>query len=388
MAADPVHEGCPPPTILSYPRRMSADRVFRTETIDGLVVPAIIHNGGHYFVDMPVFADGLVDCWELVDLAGFREKLASGWVVPRAPDGATFRVHELAEWTVEEGRWELDEEGLYEKVVGRVRELNPTMERLHDGHGLTEEIVDGKAVAIMRVAHEKPVRLIHPERLWPDRVRGEERSVLVHDGHDGDYHVASLRVYADGVLELGRLSATETLDRAGFERAVRSRRVVANAPVGARVQIRGLGSFRVAGAFQLASMSEIVREIPDLVDAANHRLDSVARCRVAYAAYLAEPTVARREVLREAYESVPKHNRMYVGDMDTKDVAVRMVLYGDKEIETWSHRAVARALGHAPLPQIRVPKPVDEKGKGKGGRDTEKAAGLKGEVASGRRKGK
>ena len=60
--------------------------------------------------------------------------------------------------------------------------------------------------------------------------------------------------------------------------------------------------------------------------------------------------------LRAAYEAVPEHHRMYVGDMDTKDVAVRMIIYGEQEIEGWSHRLVARARG-LPLPTIRVPKP-------------------------------
>ena len=48
---------------------MTADRISRTRIIEGVTVPAFIHNGGiHFFVNLQVFADGLVDCWELVDL--------------------------------------------------------------------------------------------------------------------------------------------------------------------------------------------------------------------------------------------------------------------------------------------------------------------------------
>jgi len=42
--------------------------------------------------------------------------------------------------------------------------------------------------------------------------------------------------------------------------------------------------------------------------------------------------------------------------MDTKDVAVRMILYGDQEIENWSHWIASRERGE-PLPAITVPKP-------------------------------
>ena len=45
---------------------------------------------------------------------------------------------------------------------------------------------------------------------------------------------------------------------------------------------------------------------------------------------------------------------------DTKDIAVRMVIYGDQEIENWSHRAAARAQGDQDPPTISVPKPIDE----------------------------
>ena len=41
---------------------MTADRISRTRIIEGVAVPAFIQNGGtHYFVNLQVFADGLVD---------------------------------------------------------------------------------------------------------------------------------------------------------------------------------------------------------------------------------------------------------------------------------------------------------------------------------------
>ena len=53
------------------------------------------------------------------------------------------------------------------------------------------------------------------------------------------------------------------------------------------------------------------------------------RCREAYREYLDHPTVANRERLKRVYEEVPEHHRMYVGDMDTKDIPVRTIIYGE-----------------------------------------------------------
>ena len=37
--------------------------------------------------------------------------------------------------------------------------------------------------------------------------------------------------------------------------------------------------------------------------------------------------ILNREVLRKAYEAVPESERMYLGDMDSKDSDYRRILY-------------------------------------------------------------
>ena len=53
----------------------------------------------------------------------------------------------------------------------------------------------------------------------------------------------------------------------------------------------------------------------------------------AYHAYLVEPTDFYKERLREAYEAVPEHERMYLGDMDTRDGDFRRILYTNEKRE-------------------------------------------------------
>jgi len=47
----------------------------RVMIIDGVVLPAFIRNGGYFFINLPVYADGLVDAWDLLDRQLFEEKL-------------------------------------------------------------------------------------------------------------------------------------------------------------------------------------------------------------------------------------------------------------------------------------------------------------------------
>jgi len=323
--------------------------------IDGVVTPAFIHNGGtHFFVNLQVFADGLVECWEMVDLALFRAKLRSGWVDPAPPEGAQVSVHGLASWTIAQPQWELDAEDLFARVEHLVRELNPQMENLYDCHGSTTKIVDGVKVARLGMVSERPLRF-NGSGWSAKRVHGEKLSMLVREGDD--FHLANVRVFADGVVEIGRRATPETTDVDGLRAMVEAKRIVGSVPIGGRVRIHELGSFIVGKAHGGVDPIEQLLQVKDLVSTLNGAPDSVDRCRSAYEAYVAAPSEQARETLRIAYEAVPKHQRMYVGDMDTKDIPVRMIVYGDQEIEGWTHRLLARKQGIEPLPEIRVPKP-------------------------------
>ncbi|MFF9765217.1 NADAR family protein [Streptomyces sp. NPDC014636] len=97
---------------------------------DGVRVPgtwrhAFICNGGTYFLtDLFIYADGLVDCWGLVTLDEFEQKLRSGWVATSLPDGGRASAHHLASWTFGEPRTWLTPELLIAEVRDTVDELN------------------------------------------------------------------------------------------------------------------------------------------------------------------------------------------------------------------------------------------------------------------------
>lgn len=332
---------------------MSGNRIARTKTIDGLVTPAFIHNAQHHFINLEVYADGLVNCWELVDLALFRESLASGWVTPRVPDGQEIRVHGLGGWKIANGRWALSNDDLYRRVTDLVRALNPRLENLHDCGGQTFENVGGVKVSILGSASEQPIRMSEPGP-FAQRIKGDNMSVFVRAGDL--LYLADLRAFADGVIELGRLPSPESLDLAQLDAAIADGRIVSSPAVGARVEVHQLGSFELSEVRWSVAIEDIRRTVPDLIDTANGRPDSVQRCRAAFQAYMADPTEHALDALRIAYEGVPSQKRPFVGDMDTKDIPVRMILYGDQEIERWSHLTVARSEGW-PLPTITVPKP-------------------------------
>jgi hypothetical protein len=168
--------------------------------------------------------------------------------------------------------------------------------------------------------------------------------------HNGSYYLSPISIYQDGLIDCWGL-----VDFEGFKQKVRSGWVVTQPPEGARVSVPFLADFRAADAYYWVQAEELIKEVADEIEELNHRPSSVKRCYEAYKQFQDNPTEGTRDALRKAYEAVPEHNRTYVlGDMDVKDIPIRMIIYGEHEIGNWSHRIVARNQGMKPLPSIKI----------------------------------
>ncbi|WP_432196616.1 NADAR family protein [Streptomyces sp. bgisy027] len=95
------------------------------EQIEGTWRHAFIRNAGTYFLtDLLIYADGMVDCWDLVTLEEFAGKLASGWVATDLADGAQASAHHLASWKFAEPRMSLTPEMLLGEIRDDIDQLN------------------------------------------------------------------------------------------------------------------------------------------------------------------------------------------------------------------------------------------------------------------------
>ena len=79
--------------------------------------------------------------------------------------------------------------------------------------------------------------------------------------------------------------------------------------------------------------SQKFKEIEDMMKKVCEEETTLELCKEAYFEYLTDPCDYTKEKLRKAYEAVPEHERMYLGDMDSKDWDYRRILYSDKKRE-------------------------------------------------------
>ncbi|MFF4542576.1 NADAR family protein [Streptomyces aureus] len=99
-------------------------------TADGVRIPGtwrhvFIRNGEHYFLtDLFIYADGLIDCWGLVTIEEFEEKLRTGWVATSLPEGGEASADELAEWKFSEPQSGRTPELMLAEVRDTIDQLN------------------------------------------------------------------------------------------------------------------------------------------------------------------------------------------------------------------------------------------------------------------------
>jgi ribA/ribD-fused uncharacterized protein len=93
------------------------------EQIEGTWRPVFIKNGPSYHLaDLKIYADGLIDCWGLVDLAGFREKIRTGWIATSIDESGQASAHHLASWQFHEPK-SISPQQLLDEVEDTIAEL-------------------------------------------------------------------------------------------------------------------------------------------------------------------------------------------------------------------------------------------------------------------------
>ena len=110
-------------------------RLVDGERIEGSWRHIFIKNGNAYFLtDLEIYADGMIDCWGLVNFATFQQKVKSGWVATTFAQGARASVHHLVSWQFDQPMPWLSPQDLIAEVGDEIERLagRQTLEdRLH-----------------------------------------------------------------------------------------------------------------------------------------------------------------------------------------------------------------------------------------------------------------
>ena len=145
-------------------------------------------------------------------------------------------------------------------------------------------------------------------------IRGQGLSAFIHNLN---YYETIIGVFEDGKIDCWGLVNFEE-----FKTKVAQGWVVTEVPKGARISCHHLYYGNSTLEFY-KEIDEFVKEVEDTINLLQGKQTVAETCVEAFARFLTLPTKENKSSLREAYNAIPKHLRIYVlGDMDYKDSAI------------------------------------------------------------------
>jgi len=151
-------------------------------------------------------------------------------------------------------------------------------------------------------------------------IKGTYLQAFIKNGRH--FFVTEIKIYKDGLID-----CWGEVDLEGFKEKVRSGWIRTRLPEGARISMMTSGlNFDATNINAKVEEEEFIKEVEDVLRRFKGELTTSQICHTAMKQYNEHPTEDNKDLLRQAYEAVPKHRRMFLGDMDSKDWEFRKVL--------------------------------------------------------------
>lgn len=298
-------------------------KIYRYQRVEGKYFPGIINNVNYFFTTVALYEDGVIDCWKKVEFQDIKNVIEKGWLCCEAPNGKNISIFQVGNYTIKSAKWKYNKETYYKTIIDNLKELNPKIENINK---ITREIPEEdykKEILFL----SKPFRLEHKINFhqW---FNGDNTFIFYNLG--GQLYLTTLTAYEDKTFEIGLLEEKyfsleeikEMFEKNILTTEVKDRFFIKNF---AEIEIEKINYF--------VEKSQKFKEIEDMMKKVCEEETTLELCREAYFEYLADPCDYTKEKLRKAYEAVPEHERMYLGDMDSKDWDYQRILYSDKKRE-------------------------------------------------------
>jgi hypothetical protein len=141
--------------------------------------------------------------------------------------------------------------------------------------------------------------------------------------NDNVFQLASIIAYADGYYQIG----DDSFSPQEITEMVQKKQLLCSPPPDVPIHLMGLGTVEIEKDSYSVDPAEKLKELLDYPNELGEKESARDRCRAVYHQYLEWPDENTRERLRAAYEAVPEHERIYLGDMDMKDQDYRRILF-------------------------------------------------------------
>ncbi|GFZ96407.1 hypothetical protein GCM10008018_48460 [Paenibacillus marchantiophytorum] len=296
-------------------------KISRKKTVEGTRVPGIIKNSQYFYVNVDVYEDGMVNCWELVDLDGLEEKIKRNWLIPQVPDGEIISIHGLGAFKVKSANWKYDKKSYFKYIKNIIKLLNPKLNNLYTISREEKELLQQRRVSYSPQAKEFYVK----RELFYETTEGDGFTIFLR--HNQRCYLANLVIYMDGsvVCYTSEFELNYRLEE--IEKLFEDGTLFTNIEVPTVIHFENFGEVTFSESTYSAKPMEKFKELMDMYHKLNGHETTLESCRKMYFEYLEYPDEYARTKLKELYELIPEHERIYLGDMDSRDSDYVRIIY-------------------------------------------------------------
>ncbi len=350
--------------------KLLTEKIFLFFKWEIIYFPGIINNVNYFFTTVALYEDGVINCWEKVEFHNIKNVIEKGWLCCEVPNGKNISIFQVGDYTIKSAKWKYNKETYYKTIIDNLKELNPKIESINK---ITREVskedykkemlvtsnpfkmeykknfyqwFDGDNTFIFYNLGDKITREVSKEDYKkemlvtsnPFKMEYKKNFYQWFDGDNtfifynlgGQLYLTTLTAYEDKTFEIGLLEekyfSLEEIKEM-FEKNILTTEVKD------RFFIKDFAEIEIEKINYFVEKSQKLKEIEDMMKKVCEEETTLELCREAYFNYLEDPCDYTKNELRKAYEAVPEHERIYLGDMDSKDCDYQRILYSDEKRE-------------------------------------------------------
>ena len=297
------------------------NKIYRKQIREGIEIPGILLNTSYHFSRIAVYEDGLIGCGHMCDLEGLREDLRMKRVLPSIPDGRALYIFGVGAYEIKNGTWIYDGDSYFSHVMDILRSINPGLENTFHLTEREESRWKRRGISFANIPEPFRFRGSYGYHLFD----GDSRNTFYRD-EEGTLHLSTLTVYGDKSFQIEQVG-DKTFSLQEVLSMIEEGRLYATPSTGERLVIDDLGEMDLQLSMEEIGPEERIKEVSQWCQRVAGEGDVYRNCLQVYHEYLVNPSEWNRNRLKEAYEAVPEYERMYLGDMESRDSDFQRILY-------------------------------------------------------------
>lgn len=302
---------------------MNKNNVYRKEQIEGRSFFGIIKNGSYFLSNLAIYEDGIISAWEKFDIYQFEKALEKKWVVSFIEDNEELNIDGIGDFEILESEW-FHKDDYYEYIKSILKEMNPEMQNIYKT--TQREIEKWEKLKVSFLAN--PIDFKMKRQFGYDLSNGKSYFIFRKSSHyssSKEIFLTCYTIYDDETISIYNDNNIYNFDN--IKNMFDNDELLLYLKEDDSIIIENLAKLKLKPALKYTNKREKLKEIEENIkniSGKENAFDYAIKC---YHNYLVYPSDYNRELLKEAYEKVPKHERMFLGDMDTKDSDFRRIIY-------------------------------------------------------------